>query len=384
MTHGLTLTQSSTSAVIAAVASLSVIGLIATSSVTAPESSASLDAAFPLNTAVLVTDVNAAAGLAGSGGTLKNALLAIADVVTPVIVVVRVAEGEDADATNANVIGATDGNTYTGLQALLTAEASLGQRPRILGAPGLDTQEVANALAIAAKKLRGRVFAKAIGDDIAAAVTYRGEFGAKELSLIWPDFNTWSGDAVARAMGLRAQINASTGYHKTISNVVVDGVTSITKDVHYDLLDPTTDAGVLNDADIITLIRDNGYRFWGNRTCAGEDDAAYSFESAVMTNYALQDIITETIKADIDKPMTVPMVKNYLEKVSTAFAAEVTAGRVVGAEATLPADSNTSTELAAGRPHFKMRFTPCAPMENPNVDLEITDDYYSDFADQIA
>jgi phage tail sheath protein FI len=91
---------------------------------------------------VLFTSAAVAAGKAGSGGTLKAALEAIDDIVTPLIVVVRVAVGQDEEAQDAAVIGATDGASYTGMQALLKAEAETGYRPRVIGAPGLDTQAV--------------------------------------------------------------------------------------------------------------------------------------------------------------------------------------------------------------------------------------------------
>ena len=48
---------------------------------------------FPLNVPVLITDVVAAAGKAGTKGTLAPALAAIGDQCKPVTVVVRVAEG---------------------------------------------------------------------------------------------------------------------------------------------------------------------------------------------------------------------------------------------------------------------------------------------------
>lgn len=384
MTHGLTLTESSNSTGTAAPSSLVVIGLIATSSVPDGDDATALDAAFPLNTPVLVTSVDAAAGRAGSLGTLKAALEAIGDQASPVVIVVRVAQGEDDAATSANVIGSTDGSTYTGLQALLAAESLVGQRPRILGAPGLDTQAVTTELVIAARKLRGFAYARAIGDDVAAATLYRANFSARELMLIWPDTNTWTGDAVARALGLRARIDEEIGWHKTLSNVAMGGVTTITRDVHFDLLDPSTDAGVLNEAPVTTIIRTDGYRFWGNRTCAGEDQPDFVFESATRTSHALQEVIATAIKPFIDQPITVGQIKDLLEKVNAAFRALTTQGRIVGARAFFDAASNTSDQLAAGKPTFRMQFTPCAPMENPTVDLVITDFYYSDFADQLV
>lgn len=384
MIHGLTLTESSDSTVTVSPSSMAVIGLIATSEAGVGDVAADIDAAFPLNTPVLVTSVDIAAGKAGKLGTLKKALEAIGDQATPLVVVVRVEEGATVADTNENVIGSTDGSTYTGLQALLAAESLVGVRPRIIGAPGLDTLAVTTELVITAKKLRGMAYARAIGADIAAVVLYRDNFAARELMLIWPDTNDWTGDAIARALGLRARIDEEIGWHKTLSNVAMDGVLSISKDVHFDLLDSSTDAGVLNDAPVTTIIRTDGTRFWGNRTTAGPEQPDFVFESAVRTSFALQDVIATTIRPFIDQPITTGQIKNLLEKVNAAFRALIVQGRIVGAKAFFDRSANTSDQLAAGRPTFRMQFTPCAPMENPRVSLVITDFYYSDFADQLV
>ena len=102
--------------------------------------------AFPLNRPVLITDVLSAVGKAGSTGTLRATLQGIADQGNPIVVVVRVASASNDTDTTANVIGGANGGSYTGLHALLVAQAQLGVRPRILGAPGLDTQPVTAAM----------------------------------------------------------------------------------------------------------------------------------------------------------------------------------------------------------------------------------------------
>lgn len=386
MAHGLTLTESTSGARSLATSSMAVIGIIATASAAAGAATTALDAAFPLDTPVLVTNIADAIGKAGTGGTLLPTLEAIADQVTPVLVVVRVAEGEDEAETSANVIGGNTGGVKTGLQALIAAKSVVNVRPRIIGAPGLDTAEVAAQLVIAAKRLRGRTYARAIGDDDAEVLAYRQTFAARELTLIWPNTSpTFVGDATARALGLRARIDEETGWHKTISNVAMDGVTALTRNIAFDLLDPSTEAGVLNDAGIVTIIREwGGFRFWGNTTCAGEDQSEYSFESAVRTLHALQDIVIEAFAPEFDKPMTVALVKDLLESCNTKFGELATSGWIMGAKVALAATGNTSAELAAGRPKFALQFTPCAPFENPTVDFAITEEFYSDFASQVA
>lgn len=387
--HGLTITESATGPRPIAESSLAVIGLIATATTTGDTAAvAALDAAFPLNTPVLIPgNVNEAAAAAGDGGTLAPALEAIGDQASALVVVVRVAQGNDQAGTDDNVIGAQTAGAYTGMQALLAAEARLGVRPRILGAPGLDTQDVVTELVEVAKALRGMVYAAAIGDDVAEAVTYRGEFGERELMLIWPDTSkseTFPGDIVARALGLRAQIDEQTGWHKTISNVVLAGVTGMDRDVHFDLLDPSTAAGVLNDAPVTTIIRREGYRLWGNRTCASSDTPEFSFESAVRTSHALQDIIASVVAPFLDQPMTIGLIKDLLETGNAAFRQLAIEGRIIGAQMFFDENANSETQLAAGRPTFRIQYTPVAPLENPRVNLVITDFYYSGFADLLS
>lgn len=388
MKHGLTIIESASGPRAIARASLAVIGLIATSTASGEENQADIDEAFPLDTPVLVAGtVDAAAGKAGSIGTLKPALQAIGDQSSPIIVVVRVEEGADAAETAANVIGETDGNAYTGLQALLAAESQVGVRPRIIGAPGLDNAAVAAEMIVVAQKLRGMAYAAAIGDDIAQATAYRDTFGARELMLIWPDTSEaidFEGDIVARALGLRARIDEEQGWHKTISNVTLNGVTGLSHDVHFDLLDPSTEAGVLNDNEIVTIIRQNGFRLWGNRTTAPDDQPEFSFESAVRTSHALQDIVADVVAPFLDQPMTIGLIKDLLETGNARFRQLAVEGKIVGAEMFFDEDVNSAEELAAGRPTFRIQYTPAAPLENPEVKLVITDYYYTGFADLLV
>lgn len=382
MTHGLTIIESATGPRPVKDPSLSVLGLIATATAPVGAAADALDAAFPLNTPVLVADIGAAIGVAGTAGTLKPALEAIADQSTPILIVVRVPLIVDDEDQDAAVVGTVDGNDYTGLQALLKAEAVTGVRPRILGAPGLDTEAVAPELVIIAKKLRAFAYAAGIGDDEADVLTYRENFAARELMLIWPNTSSdFAGDAIARAMGLRARIDEQIGWHKTISNIAMDGVTGISKDVHWDLLDPSTPAGVLNDGDITTIIRNNGFRFWGNRTCS--DLPEYAFESAVRTSHALQDICATAIMPFVDQPMTIGLIKDVLETMNAKVRQLIADGKIVGAKFSYEAADNSQTALAEGRPVFRFIYTPAAPMENPEVRLQITDFYYAGFADQL-
>lgn len=345
---------------------------------------------FPLNKAVLISNLPAAIGKAGTDGTLAPALQAIADQCSPFVVVVRVDAGAtDADTTT-NVIGASTGGTYTGMQALLAAQSQLGIRPRILGAPGLDTQPVATALAVIAKKLRGMAYVSA-GTSASKedAATYRENFGDREVMVIWPDFLAWDTTAsaaepafaTARALGVRAKIDEEQGWHKTISNVTVNGVTGISRDVHWDLQDPSTDAGFLNAADVTTLVNHNGFRFWGSRTCS--DDPLFAFESAVRTAQVLADTIANGVAWAVDKPMHPSLVRDILETINAKFAELKSGGYILGGSAWYDESVNQQTSLASGQLYIDYDFTPVPPLEHLALRQRITSRYLADFATAI-
>lgn len=347
--------------------------------------------AFPLDRPVLITDVLSAVGKAGMTGTLRSTLQGIADQGNPIVVVVRVASaGNDTDTT-AKVIGGADGGSYTGLHALLVAQAQLGVRPRILGAPGLDTQPVTAALITIAKKLRGMIYAScAASATVSEAIAYREQFAARELMLIYPDFmafntataSTGMAYAVARALGVRAMTDQQQGWHKSLSNVPVAGVTGISRDVHWDLQDPNTDAGLLNAGDVTTLINSNGYKFWGSRTCS--DDPLFQFETATRTAQILADTIAEAQQVYVDKPLHPTLIRDLLEGINAKFRELVYAGYLIGASAWYDDGANPSQSLASGQLVIDFDYTPVPPLESLQLNQRITDRYFADFPARIS
>src|SRR5690554_3466303 len=345
---------------------------------------------FPLNKPVLLTNVRAALGDAGSKGTLARSLQAIADQTSPFTIVVRVEEGADEAATTSNIIGGTEGGQYTGLQALLAAKAKLGVAPRILGVPGLDSQPVTAALITVAQQLRAFVYASAWEcADKEAAVAYRDSFGARELMLIWPEFESWNTAtdatdtawAVARALGLRAKIDQTVGWHKTLSNVPVQGVTGINKDVFWDLQNPATDAGYLNQNDVTTLVQQGGYRFWGSRTCS--EDPLFAFENYTRTAHVIADTMAEAHLWAVDKPMHPSLVKDIIEGINAKFREWKALGYIIDGSAWYDEAANTAATLKDGKLRIDYDYTPVPPLEDLTLRQRITDRYLLDFASRI-
>ncbi|MFM2477326.1 phage tail sheath protein [Celerinatantimonas sp. MCCC 1A17872] len=380
--HGTRVTEITEGSRVITTVSSAIIGMVCTAE-DADES------AFPLNKPVLLTNVKNAISDAGVKGTLAAALDAISDQASPVTVVVRVAEGESDDETTSNIIGGTENGRYTGLQALLTAEAQLGVKPRILGVPGLDTQPVVSAMISIAQTLRAFAYASCYGiENVSDAIDYRNNFGARELMLLWPDFTAWdtttdaeaNANAVARALGLRAKIDEETGWHKTLSNVTVNGVDGISKDVYWDLQSTSTDADLLNKNGITTLIRRDGFRFWGSRTC--EEDTFF-FENYTRTAQIIMDTMADAHFWAVDKPLHASLVRDILEGINAKFREWVSLGYLLGGSAWYDETLNTEDTLKAGKLYIDYDYTPVPPLENLMLRQHITDTYLADFASQI-
>lgn len=347
--------------------------------------------AFPLDTPVLITNVIAALGNAGAKGTLRRTLDAIGRQTKPVTIVVRVAEGKDTAATTSNVIGTvTPEGKYTGMKALLTSQSRFGVKPRILAAPGLDTQPVAAAFGTIAQSLRAFAYVSAYGCRTKEEATaYRRQFGQREIMVIWPDFLAWDDvssstvvmPAPAFAAGLRAKIDNDTGWHKTLSNVAVNGVTGISADVSWDLQDPATDAGYLNEQDVTTLVNRNGFRFWGSRTCA--DDRLFAFENYTRTAHVIADSIAEAQMTVVDGPLNPSLPRDVIESVNGKFREWTSQGYLIGGASWFDPEPNTTDVLKSGRSYIDYDYTPVPPLENLMLRQRITDRYLADFAARV-
>ncbi|WP_449546705.1 phage tail sheath protein [Lelliottia amnigena] len=352
---------------------------------------------FPLNEPVLITNVQSAIGKAGKKGTLSASLQAIADQCKPVIVAVRVAESTHADPDEAkaetisNIIGTTDENgKYTGLKALLTAKTVTGVKPRILGVPGLDSQEVATALASTCQSLRAFGYISAWGcKTISEAIDYRENFSQRELMVIFPDFLAWDTTAnetstawaTARALGLRARIDQTVGWHKTLSNVGVNGVTGVSASVSWDLQEPATDANLLNQAGVTTLIRNDGFKFWGNRTCS--DDPLFLFENYTRTAQVLADTMAEAHAWAMDKPITATLIRDIVAGINAKFRELKNNGYIVDGACWYDPDSNDIATLKAGKLNIDYDYTPVPPLENLTLRQRITDTYLAILSDSV-
>lgn len=339
------------------------------------------DEALPLDTPVLVTTRTEAARF-GSAGTIPWALDAVWDQGGAWVVVVRVAEGTDDADTATNIIG--DAVADEGVYAWLGAESAVHVVPRILIAPGFSERSAVAAEMIGiAERLKAVVVADGPDTDDADAIDYRAEFGSDRLYIVDPGVKFWDTDlnaeagqpASARVAGVIAKSDNERGFWWSPSNRLINGITGTTRNVDFQLGDPLSRANYLNENEVATIIRKDGYRLWGNRSCSA--DPKWAFLSVRRT----ADMIHESILAGhlwaVDRNIT----KTYLEDVAAgvnAYLAHLVAvGAILGGRCWADEELNTADQIVQGRVFFDIEFTPPYPAEHITFRSHLVNDYIS-------
>lgn len=241
-----------------------------------------------------------------------------------------------------------------------------------------------------AQSLRAFTYLSAYGcKTVSDALDYRKNFNQREAMLIWPDFLSWdtttnasaTAFATARALGLRAKLDQQVGWHKTLSNVGVNGVTGISADVYWDLQDTATDANLLNQNDVTTLIRKDGFRFWGSRTCS--DDPLFQFENYTRTAQVVADTMAEAQMWAVDQPLHPSLAKDVIEGINAKFRRLKNGGYIVDGNCWIDEAANDKDTLKAGKLVLDYDYTPVPPLENLLLRQRITDKYLMNFTQNV-
>jgi phage tail sheath protein FI len=347
-----------------------------------------LDDAFPLNTPVLVPGDAALAAKLGKAGTLPAAMDGIFDQTGAVVVVVRVAEGEDDEATESNVIGGVNVGTgaYEGVHAFLGSESVNGFCPRILCAPGFTGERTSTANAVVAElvgiaeRLRAVIVADGPNTTDAAAITYRGDWGSKRVYIVDPAVKIRNSlgeiidePASARVAGLIAKSDNDRGFWWSPSNQVINGIVGTGRDIDFTLGDANSRANLLNEQQVATVIRQDGYRLWGNRTAS--DDPKFAFLSVVRTADIINDSILRSFMWAVDKNITRTFLEDVSQGVNDYLARLKAQGAILGGECFPSPGLNTPASVADGKVFFDVRFTPPFPAEHITFRSRLVNDY---------
>ncbi|MDH1699664.1 phage tail sheath subtilisin-like domain-containing protein [Acinetobacter johnsonii] len=349
---------------------------------------------FPLNKPVLIAGSRIEAAKLGETGTLPQAIDSIFDQVGAVLVVVRIEEGETEAVTLVNVLGGVDANTgtYEGVHAFLAAENIVGFVPKILIAPGYthtrtaavgQTPATSNPVVAElngiAERLKAVIIADGPNTNDADAIAYSKDFGSKRVFLVDPKVlktvdgttsSEWSSACVA---GLIAKSDNERGWWWSPSNQEINGIIGTSRAIDFAMGDASCRANLLNENNVATIIRQNGYRLWGNRTLSS--DKKWVFLCVVRT----ADMIDESLKAAhlwaVDRGITKTYVSDVIEGVNAYLRYLTNIGAILGGSCWADPDLNSADQIAQGKVYFDFDFTPVYPAEHVIFRSHLVNDY---------
>ncbi|HGM4965458.1 TPA: phage tail sheath subtilisin-like domain-containing protein [Pseudomonas putida] len=386
--HGVTVTSVDTGARNVSLPSSSIIGLVDTFTEGA-------GATAKIGDVLLITNEREAVAAFGAGAAITKACQAIYARSKAVIVATGVAKGADAAAQTSAIIGGVQANgKRTGLQALLDGKSRFNAQPRLIIAPKHSaTQAVATAMDAIAAKLRAVAIIDGPNTTDEAATTYAKLFGSKRLYMVDPGVQVWdatsgaSGATVdapasAWAAGVFAYTDSEYGFWASPSNKEFVGITGTTRAIEYLDGDETCRANLLNNANIATIIRDDGFRLWGNRTLSS--DSKWAFVTRVRTLDMVMDAILYGHKWAVDRGITSTYIRDVTEGLQ-AFMRDLKAqGAIINFEVYADETLNTASQLEQGKVYWNIRFTDVPPAENPNFRIEVTNQWLTEVLDQAA
>lgn len=379
--HGVTVTLVDTGPRTIALPSSSIIGLV-------DEFKPGAGLAQP-NQARKITNLREGAAAYGEGSRIFQQMKTIFAKTSAAIVAVGVDEkSSEGERISAVIGGEAASGARTGLQALLNGKSEFGLHPRLIVAPGYSAkQPVAAAMDSLAGKLRAVAVIDGPDTTDDDAIKSAKNFGSKRLYMVdaggikvWDNLTSKEMllPASAATAGLFAakdgeQGSGNGGFWCSPSNTAFADVLGTGRAVEYLYGDPTCRANLLNRESISTIIREGGFRLWGNRTLSS--DPKWSFVTRVRTCDMVMDAILAGHQWAVDRGIT----KTYVKDVSDGLAAFMrdlkSMGAVINFEVYPDPELNTPTQLEEGKIYWRIRFTDVPAAENPNFLVEVTNQW---------
>ncbi|EJL6983914.1 phage tail sheath subtilisin-like domain-containing protein [Vibrio cholerae] len=318
---------------------------------------------FPLKKPVAVAGSRKLIEKLGKEGTLPAAFDDIFDQTGALVIVVRAEKGQTEEQTQANVIEA--------MQAFLDSQTETGYTPRILVAPEFSQFDaVASELEAKAKRLRAIAYLDCERTASYTDAMKRARQFGERVEVEWPWVRVFDTELAkeidrpssARQAGLRARIDAEKGFWWSKSNQEIYGIVGTSQPVDWALGDPNTTANMLNENKVSTIIREGGFRHWGNRTCS--TDPKWTFEQTRRTADMINDSVQRSHLWAVDRNITKTYVDDVISGVN-AYLRELKAlGAILGGECWADKELNTPATIQKGIVYFDFDFCPPYPAEH--------------------
>jgi phage tail sheath protein FI len=233
-----------------------------------------------------------------------------------------------------------------------------------------------------AERLKGVIVADGPNDTDAKAITYADDFGSRRVYVVDPAVKVARGTnivvepASSAVAGLIAKIDNDRGFWWSPSNQNINGIVGTARPIDFTLGDANSRANLLNEANVATIIREDGFRLWGNRTLSS--DPKFAFLSVVRTADIINDSILRAHLWAVDRNITKTYIDDVEESVNAYIRGLVAQGALIGGRCFADPDLNSPASIAEGKVWFNVDFTPPYPAEHIIFRSRIVNDYLED------
>jgi len=240
---------------------------------------------------------------------------------------------------------------------------------------------VAELLGIA-DKLRAVIIKDGPNSTDDAAKSTTALTGSKRVYVVDPALLVQSGDAIVTryasgaVAGAIARSDNERGWWASPSNLELNGVVGTARAIDFGLSDATSRANLLNQSNVATIIREGGFRLWGNRTASS--DQKWQFLCVVRT----ADIIADSLEAAhlwaVDRGISKTYVDDVREGVNAFLRGLKTQGAILGGNCWIDPELNAADSVAQGRFFWDFDFTPTYPGEQLTFRMHMNNNYVSE------
>ncbi|MBT8421265.1 MAG: phage tail sheath subtilisin-like domain-containing protein [Gammaproteobacteria bacterium] len=286
-----------------------------------------------------------------------------------------------AAITKTDIEGKIDADTgqYTGILALLGAQSEVAVTPRLLIAPSFTHEKtVVDTLIGVAERLRAVVIADGPNTTNEAAKAYRAQFGSARVYMVDPGVMIDDVTQVAspRVVGAIVKRDNQHGFWWSPSNQPILGITGTVRPIDFALGDQNAAANLLNEQEVATIINQDGYRLWGNRTCSS--DSKWAFISVRRTADMLNDALLQAHLWAVDRNITKTYVEDVIAGVNNYLNSLKSKGAIIGGACWADPDLNTPDQIVDGKITFDFDFTPPYPAEHITFRSSLVNNYLTE------
>lgn len=150
----------------------------------------------------------------------------------------------------------------------------------------------------------------------------------------------------------------------------------------FGLSDPNSRANILNENEVATIVRKDGYRLWGNRSTTA--DPLWAFLSVRRTADMIYESVEQAHLWAMDRPFSAQLINDIRDGVDAYLRHLKALGAILGGRVWLDPELNTEAQLKAGKLYLDFDIEPPAPLEHLIFRAHRNGEYYEELVADVA